>query len=476
MKAKKLFKETIIYGGADFVGKFIAFITFPIIAATLGPEEFGYLDLILTVTTLSGILISCGLNGAINRFYWDENTPEKDRSLIISNGLFVLCGFAALLVGLACFVIPVIFQETRSLPFGYQALLGATILTITAQLIRYSLDVIRLQFAPFKFMTIALFVKIISAALAVYVVVYLSKGIDGLLIIRALVGVAAIPLIFFFIKKDLVFKFDTQWTKKLLAYGYPLIFANIAFWLFSAIDRWMLAYFSSVAETGIYSLAFRLSTIILFISLALGRAWSPYAIKLKTENPAYKEIYVNVFLFLIYIMLVAAGTLALFSGEFITLLLPDSYASSAIPLTILCFSIIFQATQQITIIGITIEKKTHLQAKIVWFAAFANFTLNFFLIPTFGATGAAIATLLSYFILTGSYFYFTQRLHRLPFDKKKIICFIIAGITLLITSIIGYNNEIMWHFIMVKIIIGFLIFGLSAWLLPFKQLQNLLNK
>ena len=325
-------------------------------------------------------------------------------------------------------------------------------------------------------MTTALFVKIISAAFAVYVVVYLSKGIDGLLLIRALVGVAALPLIFFFIKKDLRLKFDKKWMKQLLAYGYPLIFANIAFWLFSAIDRWMLAYFSSVTETGIYSIAFRLSTIVLFISLALGRAWSPYAMKLRAENTAYKEIYVNVFLLLIYIMLVAAGTLALFSGEIITLLLPESYAQSAIPLTILCFSIIFQATQQITIIGITIEKKTHLQARIVWIAAFANFALNFFLIPIFGATGAAIATLLSYLILTGSYFYFTQRLHPLPFNKKKIICFIIAGITLLITSIIGYNSDIMWQFIAVKLLVAFMVFGLSAWLLPFKQLQHLLNK
>ena len=49
---RRLAKDSVIYGGADFLTKLFTFFTFPIIAAVLTPKIFGTLELILTSTAL----------------------------------------------------------------------------------------------------------------------------------------------------------------------------------------------------------------------------------------------------------------------------------------------------------------------------------------------------------------------------------------------------------------------------------------
>ena len=91
--------------------------------------------------------------------------------------------------------------------------------------------------------------------------------------------------------------------------------------------------------------------------------------------------------------------------------MPKDYILSALPLCILSTTVILQSSQQVTAVGITIEKKTILFAKLTWITAFTNIILNFTLINFFGATGASIATFLSYFLLSSCYLFFTQKLH-----------------------------------------------------------------
>ena len=154
----------------------------------------------------------------------------------------------------------------------------------------------------------------------------------------------------------------------------------------------MLSTLSSVSETGIYAVAFRLVSVLFLVSAAFGQAWSPYAIKIRADYPnEYKTIYANIFVLLIFIMLTLGGGLALYSGEIIGFILPKEYSTAALPVVILSFSIILQSTQQVTAIGISIMKKTKLLAIIAWLSAIINFIGNYYLIPSYGSAGAAIS-------------------------------------------------------------------------------------
>ena len=433
MVLRHLARDSAIYGGTDFVSKLIAFLAFPLIAAALSPLAFGALELMLTATALLGMVANCGLNNALQRFYWDGQTEVAHRPVLVSSGfaaLSLLLLAAAALGGLALVGYSRWVQDGFA-PLGWIGLLAGLVLMAAGQLVQYLLDVTRLHMAPWRFAGIAVVSRVMTAIAGVATVVWLGWGLDGLVAAQALVMVAAVPLALCAVRKDLTWRVDSTAVRKLMQFGHPFIYAGLAFWLFGSMDRWLLATMTDVEEVGIYSVAHRFASVLLFISIAFGQAWSPLAIKVRTDHPQhYRFLYVDILLALLCVMLLLGGVVALFSTELITWLMPAEYQKAGMPLAALALGLVLQSTMQVTALGISIEKKTHLFARLSWLAAGLNLILNLAMIPSLGALGAAVATTLSYLFLTAAYLYYTQRLHPLPVPWRKILVLAAMWLTL----------------------------------------------
>lgn len=443
MVLRHLARDSAIYGGTDFVSKLIAFLAFPLIAVALSPLAFGALELMFTATALLGMLANCGLNNALQRFYWDTQTEAAQRPVLVSSGLAALSFL--LLVALAVGGVALLgyshWTQDQSRPFGWTGLLAGLVLMAAGQLVQYLLDVTRLHMAPWRFVCIALVSRVLTAVAGVTTVVWLGWGLDGLVAAQALVMVAAVPLALYAVRTDLTPRIDVVAARKLLQFGHPFIYAGLAFWLFGSMDRWLLASLSDVGEVGVYSVAHRFASVILFVSMAFGQAWSPVAIKIRTDHPQnYRALYVDVLLALLGAMLLLGGGVALFSPEIMAWLMPAEYHGAALALSALALGLILQSTMQVTGIGISIENKTHLFARLSWIAAALNLFLNLLMIPSLGALGAAVATALSYLFLTATYLYYTQHLHPLPVPWRKLL--VLAGVWLSIAScLVGLRVE-----------------------------------
>ena len=154
--------------------------------------------------------------------------------------------------------------------------------------------------------------------------------------------------------------------------------------------------------------------------------------------------------------------------------MPAEYCSSALPMIILSFGIILKSTQQITAIGISLEKKTFLFVRIAWLTAITNIIGNYFLIPKFGANGAAVATFFSYLLLTLSYLYFTQKIHPL----------IIPWLPLFVLTLMGIMVAFFYHFLTQSVeierVVGKLLLIIFAFaglrFLPFNLLKDFKNQ
>jgi O-antigen/teichoic acid export membrane protein len=470
----RLAKDSAIYGGADFIGKTLTFFSFPLVAAVLSPLAFGALELILVSGRLLGVVVNCGLNNALQRFYWDENTLKGDRPSAVSSGFMAQFFFGSIAFMLLCIFIPELhaIAQCEELPISKTALFLGICLMVLFQWNQYALDVTRLHEAPWCFFSISIFSRGGAAVLGVLAVVVFEWGIDGWIGAQVLALLSALPVALCVIRHDLTVRFDFSWVRKLTGFGYPFIFVGLAYWLFTSMDRWMLAGMASVNEVGIYSVASRFGIAVFFVSTAFGQAWSPLAIKIRTEHPKeYREIYVNVLFALLLLMLAVGGGLALFSGEVIGLFMPATYGSAALPLAILCFGSVLQSTLQVTAIGISLEKKVFLFARVAWVTALINLGLNYFLIPKYGATGAATATLASYMVMTGCYLYFTQRLHPLPIPWWRLGSILSLGVILACVAISWVSGEFVWFAVISKIILVIVCIGLAYFLLPFRALS-----
>lgn len=438
-----LLKEMTIYGIGDFIFKFIGYASFLIYARIFNPKEFGILSLVGTIGAIVNIFQELGLNNATQRFYLDPSLPESKRPQLVSTGLTILLVWSSFLTVIALFV----SYHFKSLLATRYTIVWAFIAfvllsNIPFQLLLYSQNMLRIYFSPWKYSFLSFYKNLVSLSFSLFFILVLKIGLLGFFLGEFIALTISIPVSFLFIRKDLSLTFDRIIAKKMIVFGYPFIFAGLGFWLFSSIDKWMLSELSNIAEVGIYSVASRFAMIVYFVNEIFGRAWSPYALKLYSQNMDYRNVYGRVFSYWFFVMTLIGALISIFSYEILRLSTPETYWRSAAPLSVLTIGIVFSSTTQITALGITLERRTHLFSIGSWSTALINFFLNLLLIPKFGALGAALATLVSYVILSSYYLYWTQRLHPFILDFKKLgFCALINIVTIIVTLNI---NQFEW--------------------------------
>lgn len=428
---KILIKDTAIYGLADFVFRFISFATFPIFTHALTVDQFGTFALVTTLSSLLGIIFCCGLNNSVQRLYLDPKTRAEERPAIVSTGLWCLVANGLLLCGgvwLAAYADGDIFsRHGMTLPM----IAAGLIISIGIQVNAFCMDVIRLEFLPWKFTLLNLLQNALLVSLSLLFVFSLKLGVVGYLWGTALAYMLTMPCWLLAISRQLVFRFDVALAKEMTRFGYPFIFAGLAYWVFGSMDRWMLGTLSTHEQVGLYSVAFKTANLLIFLNAAFSQAWSPQALRAYREDVAYRVSF-SQFLTIWFFVLIAFSTMVnLFSQELLLVLTPKEYWPASQLLPFIGISLAFFGTNQILTMGILFENKTFHFSIASWIAAGANLVLNLWLIPIYGAQGAAFATLCSSILLWVYYLVCCQKLHPLPLEKYKLaLCIALAAISI----------------------------------------------
>ena len=449
---KQLIKDSALYGFADFFFKILAFFTFPIFAHLLSVNDFGVMSFAAVIAGFVGMFMSLGLNNAIQRFYFDVSIPPEQRPALVSTGFIILTiwsGVLTLLFVLVAYIFKDYILLQYQLPFSYMAV--ALLTNIPMLLLTYSNDIIRLHFKPVNFLILAFCRNMAGILLAIILMKYYHMGLWGYFVANFVAALAFIPLGIFLTKQDLKLVFDKKIGGIIARFGYPFIFAGLAYWLFGSMDRWMLAEWSNMEQAGLYSIAFKFGSIVLFINSAFGQAWSPIAIKIMHDEPDnYRLFFSKLFTYWFAILLIVGTASSFFAYEFLRFTTPESYWNAANISIWVVMGLVFSSTTQLTAIGISISKKTKYLTYIAWITAGINFLANLILIPWWGALGSAVATFITYIILSGGYLVISQRLHPLPLQKFKLgllCCFLVISLTL---SLYLNSFQWAWHIILIK--------------------------
>ena len=178
--------------------------------------------------------------------------------------------------------------------------------------------------------------------------------------------------------------------------GLALHPAAIALFLIRRIDIFLVSLLASNRAVGLYSLAATLAEIMLLAAWTLVHAAS------KTQTDAEPDAaarYTSEFLRQSWILVAAAaGVLAAVSYPAITVLYGREWAGSVVPFVILCFgSVAFAIEKPARALLARVARPSIVVVPAVVGAA-VNVVLNLALIPTFGITGAAVASLIAYWL------------------------------------------------------------------------------
>ena len=282
------------------------------------PRDFGFYELIITISAIISLLINCGQNNATSRFFWDKDVNDETKVTVVSTSFIILICFSIIFLFLILPVLLVIpeYLEKWNWPVSLLGIISAAFLIVFNQIIQFNFDVLRLNFKKWIYFNISILSRCLGIIFAMLSVVFLDWGIDGLFISQTLFIMIFIPLSFFYVKKYFsASNFNFSWAKQLFKYGYPYIYASLAYWIIVSIDRWMLAYMTNVTEVGIYSID-KIFLYTTYDSILLDKHGS-IAIKIKTEFPnLYKTIYGNILYCLFLIMCIVGGFVAIFQGNY----------------------------------------------------------------------------------------------------------------------------------------------------------------
>lgn len=418
---KALAKDVAIYGAGEFVFKFIAFAVFPIYAHVLSVAEFGIWALLQVTVLLLGYFASVGVSQAMQRYYFDAAAGEGREASIVSTGLVQLLASAVVvttgaMLAVWAFAAPLAADYGIALPVALLALAAI----VPDQLLQYCLDVLRIHFTPLKFLALSFAKNVIGTLVALYLLLVEGAGLAGLFVGLLAGSLAAVPIGLWLIRRDLAWHYSPVIGRALLAFGGPLVFTSVAHWVYTSLDRWMLAEMTTPEEVGLYSVAAKFATILTFVISAFAQAWTPFAIRMARDDPDHQAFFGRVLSLWSFAIAFGALGIALFAGEALTLLTPPVYWPATPIVPLLVAGVAIYGTTLVTALGITLAKRTSLFAIGTWLAAAINVGLNLVLIPRYGAVGTAAATLFAYFALTAFCLVSTQRLHPIPLERGKL--------------------------------------------------------
>lgn len=425
---KKLGKDTLIFAISNFSSKILVFLLLPLYTSRLTTAEYGIADLINNIVTILFPILTLSLIEGILRFSFDEGVKRHDilsialTSVVVSSLILVLCTPIAYLIG-----------NTVWEYWGWVLLVfSGYCLTITTSYYLRGINKTKLVAIQGVVQTA------LTVTFNIIFLVVLKKGLRGymmsLVLSYYLAGIFSIS--YAGIYRDFTqYHINPVLLKEMTGYCLPMIPSKIAWWMNNSLDKYYIIYFCGIGTSGLYSVAHKIPSILSVFTEIFNQAWQISAIEIyNNAEETKKSVYSKVHLYFIEFTVVSSSFLILFAKLIGRILFARDFFTAwrFVPYLILAavlasisgyYHSIFRAAKHSKELGITVASGT-----------IANVILNSILVPAYGGYGAAIATVIGFFVeWIISYRYATRLVDlsiRLPFI---IALFIILSIESVLT-------------------------------------------
>jgi O-antigen/teichoic acid export membrane protein len=477
---KEFIKDTFAYGLGSGIKKFIGLFLLPFYTRALTPADYGILDTLSTSIFFISTFLNMGLDSA-SGFYFFKGKDEKEKGEILFT-VFVL----RLISVIPALILSFFSGQISLVMFGtdqYTAVIFFSCILIPISLIvNEQSHLYRYYRSPWKYNFVTIVQSIASIIAGISLVVILKYGVLGAQIASVISSLSVVVFSFFnFARKKYTYRFNFLWAKKMIKYGFPLIWAGIASWFYVSSDRYFLLHYKNLHEIGYYSIGTTFSQPIGLISMAVQMSftilfYSEYHKEPDPAKPNSRKLLKDVFSLFLFVTVIVASFLSIFGVEIINTITTPDYILGALAIPLLTFSAIFDQAFQITALGITLKEKTWYFTIIIVITAIFNVGANFYFIPKYSFVGAGIATLLSYILYWALAYNLSQKFFKVNHNLIKLLSFIILAFSVsCIVPYFQYKMNTHFHillksaFLIILILIPF-----ALKIVTYQELKNFL--
>lgn len=433
-KYRYLAKNTALFTISSFGSKILSFLLVPLYTSVLSTADYGTADLITTTSNLLIYVFTLNIADSVLRFAIDKKSDQED---ILAYGCKIFLN-GSLLFGaavLGAYLLHLVSWDNSC----YIFLILAFVSTAFNQILGNYLRAIDNISAVAVSGVLSTAVTIVSNILFLLV---FHTGVYGYMISMILGPTASCIYSVIKINRPLsVFlhaKCPKEMKREMVRYSVPLIFNGVAWWINNSIDKYFVTAMKGVAENGIYSVSYKIPTMLTIFQSIFSQAWNLSAIREFDKNDTdgffasaydmYQTVLVTLCTGLILINIPLARFL--FAKDFFV-----AWRCSSI----LVLSLVFNALSGFIGSIFSAVKNSKIFAVSTVSAACVNMVLNALLIPTYGAEGAAVATTISFFIIWLIRLVCARRIIRWKISlKRDIVTYLLLIVQLVLEKLPGH--------------------------------------
>ncbi|HRB00159.1 MAG TPA: oligosaccharide flippase family protein [Ignavibacteria bacterium] len=423
-KIKSLSKDTLIYGTNTIVGRFLGFFLVPFYTNKFLPDEYGIITIIYSYIAILNVFFSIGLESGYMKFSSTLEVGSVKENF--SNPYFIVIAnsfFLSTLIYLFAPELTGVFQVSQD--YAYLIRYSALILFFDS-IVLIPFAYLRLNnkaksFAGIKIINISL-----NVILNIVLILYFNFGIEAVFISNLISSAVTFIMLIPVLRGIITFRFNKGLVKELIYFSVPYIPAGIAANIVQIIDRPILKYLTDDKTVGIYTANYKLGIFMMLIVSMFEFAWRPFFLN-NAKDPDAKKLFSKILTVFVAFASVVFLFLTVFIDNIVKMDLPfgshligEAYWSGLEIVPVILFGYLFYGMYVNFMAGIYIEKKTKYLPLITGLGAAINVISNFILIPKLSFMGAAISTLISYFVMMAGIYIVSQKFYKVNYEYKKI--------------------------------------------------------
>jgi O-antigen/teichoic acid export membrane protein len=432
-KFKTLAKDSFTYSFGIVLGNIIGFFLIPIYTRIFSPEQFGTIDVLLSINGFLVTFLALSTDSSMTRYFYDSDDFAYRKKIISTVFTFrllwgiVIVAICALSVNLFNHFL---FAESVPVFYFYIVFLAA----FFGVILSVSTTLYRLLMQPKRYITITILQSLLAPVLIIFFVIYVGLGIFGYLLGYSLAILLLCVFSYIQLHQYLALEYSPDLMKKVLLFGIPLMPTTISIWIINFSDRFFLIQFAGLAAVGLFAIGSKISLSIGLITSAFRLSWTPYAQSIVNHSDAkhfFQMVSLAYIVGLSFVILILTGLSKIVLQVFTT----PEYYDGYVVIGILAYSAVFYGFYTISSLGTWFAEKTAYVTVAIVLSAICNIILNFLLIPVYGILGAAIATLFGQIFGNVIVLYIGEHVYPIGFDFGKL------SATVLITCI-GMSIEL----------------------------------
>jgi O-antigen/teichoic acid export membrane protein len=474
-------------GGINFIGLSVAtlstFVFQIILGKTVSPADVGIFNLGFTVSSLLGLLMLLGLDRGVVRYvahYSSLDDRRRELGVVVASLRMLLALVLVILLiswPLVDDISERLFHKPELAPVLYIFIASLPFLALT----RLAMGIL-VGYKQVKPMVAIeqILMPVLRIVLALAIILFISQTVTAITysyLVAAVIGCGLAAM--------------TLWrryrarrggvtpllvTGELLQFSWPLLFAGLLNRTNTYTETLILGGLSSSEQVGYFTVALKISIALTIFFEAFNGIWAPFIAEAHAQGDKaklasqFKAVTYWVFAitlpFALWMFLQAPAVMAIFGAE---------YISSAGVLQILTLSQVGYVLGGMSALALIMTGYSRLNLLDLVLTVILSLVLDFTLIPTYGAMGAAVASAIAVVFLSAlrsGQVYRLLRIH--PFSTaymKPLLAGVAASLAAILAGIIFQGQSYLWQLMGVGIAI-LLVYGGVMVVLHWKALPG----